>query len=113
MPVVPQIQSILDAIAAAPKQPDGLSLEERRAAAHKGLESAILAFGEAAPGDVAKRDVAITVKIPDNGTIPARVYTPPTPAPRGGRPAHVYFHGGAGGWAPSTTSTPSARTSPS
>lgn len=95
MPVVPQIQSILDAIAGAPPQPEGLPLEERRAIAHKGLESAILAFGEPAPDDVARRDVNITVKIPDHGTIPARVYTPPTPAPRGGRAAHVYFHGGA------------------
>ncbi|NUU24519.1 MAG: alpha/beta hydrolase [Streptomycetaceae bacterium] len=95
MPVVPQIQSILDAVAGAPPQPEGLSLEERRAIAHKGLESTILAFGEPAPEDVTRRDVQITVKIPDHGKIPARVYTPAGPAPRGGRPAHVYFHGGA------------------
>ncbi|WP_406281697.1 alpha/beta hydrolase [Embleya sp. NBC_00896] len=95
MPVAPQIQPILDAVAAAPPLPADLPLAERRAASNKGLETSILAFAEPAPEDVTTRDVSITVKEPEPGKITARVYTPAGPAPKGGRPGYVYLHGGA------------------
>ncbi|MYS80405.1 alpha/beta hydrolase [Embleya scabrispora] len=95
MPVAPQIQPILDAVAAAPPLLADLPLAERRAASNKALESSILAFAEPAPEGVTTRDVNITVKEPEPGRITARVYTPAGPAPRGGRPGYVYLHDGA------------------
>jgi acetyl esterase/lipase len=95
MPVAPQIQPILDAVATAPPLPADLPLAERRAASNKGLEESILTFVEPAPEDVTTRDVTITVKEPEPGKITARVYTPAGPAPRGGRPGYVYLHAGA------------------
>ncbi|WP_406298774.1 alpha/beta hydrolase [Embleya sp. NBC_00888] len=94
MPVAPQIQPILDAVAAAPPLPADLPLAERRAASNKALESSILAFVEPAPEGVTTRDVNITVKEPEPGKITARVYTPAGAAPRGGRPGYVYLHDG-------------------
>ncbi|GCD99919.1 alpha/beta hydrolase [Embleya hyalina] len=95
MPVAPQIQPILDAVAAAPPLPADLPLAERRAASNKGLETTILASVEPAPKDVTTREVSITVKEPEPGRITARVYTPAGPAPKGGRPGYVYLHDGA------------------
>ncbi|MGC0416570.1 alpha/beta hydrolase [Embleya sp. AB8] len=95
MPVAPQIQPILDAVAAAPPLPADLPLAERRTASNKGLQTSILAFAEPAPEGVTTRDVSITVKEPEPGKITARVYTPAGAAPRGGRPGYVYLHDGA------------------
>jgi len=95
MPVAPQIQPILDAVAAATPMPADLPLEERRAASNKGLDTSILAFAQPAPEDVKTRDVSITVKEPEPGKITARIYTPAGPKPKGGRPGYVYLHGGA------------------
>ena len=86
MPVTPEVQSVLDLIAAADAPPvDEMSPEEMR------KRYALLNAVESRPEVVSVTDLVATGPA---GDIPVRVYVP-TDEP-GPRPVLVYFHGG--GW---------------
>jgi acetyl esterase len=89
MPIDPRLQPFLEAIASAPPPDPSLSVAQKRAVAHAGMERGFLSFADPGPEPAATTDRRVPV---DGGEITVRVYTPHGTAPF---PAHVYFHGGA------------------
>lgn len=88
MPLHPEIQEFLKTAALVPAADPSLSIAERRAAAHRGMQ---LSFGALAAPGAEVASIALH-RIPvAGGTIRARVYTPRGSGPF---PAHLYLHGG-------------------
>ncbi len=84
----PTVRELLEALESDPGPPlETLSPAEARQAAIDSLKR----FGGTAEPVASIEN--LTIPAPDGVTIPIRIYTPDTPAPR---PAMVYFHGG--GW---------------
>jgi acetyl esterase len=88
VPLDPRLQPYVDAANAAPPPPAGLSVIERRAMAHAGMERGFLALSDDGPEVATIVDHRVPV---DGGEITVRVYTPHGSPPF---PAHLYIHGG-------------------
>jgi acetyl esterase len=89
MPPDPRLQPILDAAnAAAPPDTEGKTIAELRAAAHEGMQTSFLVFGDEGPDVASIVDHRVAV---DGGEITVRVYTPHGDGPF---PGHLYLHGG-------------------
>jgi acetyl esterase len=88
VPVDPRLQPIIDASAGAPPPDPSLTIAERRAAAHAGMELSFLAFSDPGPDPAAVTDHRVPVA---GGEITVRVYRPHGDGPF---PAHLYLHGG-------------------
>lgn len=88
MPLLPELEPIVQAAAAAPRSVANQSVSRLRAAAHADMERSFLSMVEKGPEVASVVDHEVPV---DGGTVRVRVYTPHGAGPFG---AHVYFHGG-------------------
>ncbi|MCU1462021.1 MAG: lipase/esterase [Acidimicrobiales bacterium] len=88
MPLHPSLQPLVDAAAAMPASPDGLSVDELRAFAHGAMEQMFSRLSEAGPEMAAVEDHRVPV---EGGAITVRIYRPEGDGPF---PAHLYLHGG-------------------
>lgn len=95
MPVLPPLLPLLEAMAGADALLSAdLPLAEKRELIHFGMAQGG-SFAEPMPDEVVCRDLEVPVHYPQPGVIRVRTYTPPGEAPPGGRPAHLFLHGGA------------------
>ena len=88
MPVLPALQSMLDAVNAAPPPPPGRTPAEARETAHASMAMMFGATQHEGPPVREQHDHRVPV---DGGEITVRVYVPEGDGPF---PCHVYFHGG-------------------
>jgi acetyl esterase len=88
MPLLPALQTVIDAIADSPGPAPDASPAEARASAHAMMDMSFTALAAEHPPAATEVDHQVPVA---GGEITVRVYTPDLPPPL---PCHLYIHGG-------------------